>query len=76
MPSRFRGVTWHKKDKKWQAAIKCRGVSRHLGHFRSEVEAALAYDRFVFKLPFKKETNFDEDAILFIECMLLLNRSL
>lgn len=47
--SRFRGVSlaparWGRARPAWLARIKCRGVWHHLGYFRSEEEAALAYD--------------------------------
>lgn len=42
--SSFRGVSYSKTDKKWRAAIEVDGVSRNLGHFKSEAEAALAYN--------------------------------
>lgn len=42
--SRFRGVSWHTRDKKWQAQIGVNGKSLFLGHFDSETDAALAYD--------------------------------
>jgi hypothetical protein len=38
--SKYVGVTWHRQDQKWQAAIKVEGKSLHLGHFTDEVEAA------------------------------------
>lgn len=42
--SSFRGVSFSKTDKKWRAAIEVNGVSQNLGHFKSETEAALAYN--------------------------------
>ena len=42
--SRFLGVCWHKRDGVWQAAIKPDGKNIHLGSFRSETDAARAYD--------------------------------
>jgi hypothetical protein len=39
--SGFIGVTWHKRDKRWQAHIECDGDSYHLGSF-SNLDAALA----------------------------------
>lgn len=42
--SRFKGVTWHKKCRKWQAVIKVSGRHVYLGLFESEEEAAAAYD--------------------------------
>ncbi len=41
--SRFKGVTWHKKVRKWQAAIKVCGKTHYLGCYVSEEEAAAAY---------------------------------
>jgi len=40
----FKGVSWHKKSKKWRACIQIDGRTVHLGLFRSETEAATAYD--------------------------------
>ena len=42
--SRYKGVSWHKRDKKFYAAIKLNGKSKHLGTFIDEREAAGAYD--------------------------------
>jgi len=42
--SKYKGVCWHKKCKKWAAAIKCDGKTYHLGYFKDETAAALAYD--------------------------------
>jgi hypothetical protein len=43
--SKFKGVTWVKRTRKWQAYIRPNGKQTHLGYFTSEVEAARAYDR-------------------------------
>ncbi len=42
--SQYKGVSWHKRDKKFYAAIKLNGKAKHLGSFFNEREAALAYD--------------------------------
>ena len=43
--SRYKGVSWSKKKKKWEAGIK-RDQKRHLlGFFENEIEAARAYDK-------------------------------
>ena len=42
--SRFKGVTRTQSGRKWHAAIGINGVTRYLGRFRSEIDAALAYD--------------------------------
>ncbi len=41
--SRFKGVTWHKKCAKWQAAINVGGRTLYLGLFEIEEAAARAY---------------------------------
>jgi hypothetical protein len=42
--SRYKGVCWHKYDKKFYAAIKLDGKSKFLGSFASERDAAKRYD--------------------------------
>jgi hypothetical protein len=42
--SRFKGVTWHAKRRKWQARIGIGGRNLYLGLFASEEDAALAYN--------------------------------
>ena len=50
--SKFKGVSWHKINKKWRAMI-CEpntgGRSRHIGCYDSEVDAGKAYDRAAIK---------------------------
>lgn len=41
--SGFKGVTWHKRDKKWQAAITVSGKVLHLGYYKDPKEASIAY---------------------------------
>lgn len=41
--SGFKGVTWHKRCGKWQAAIKVSGKNIHLGLFESPETAHAAY---------------------------------
>ncbi len=45
----YKGVTWFKRTRRWQAYIRTpilsgRGIKKHLGYFSDEVEAARAYD--------------------------------
>lgn len=42
--SKYRGVSWHKRDKSWTARIWKNGSSEHLGTFPTEVRAGLAVD--------------------------------
>jgi hypothetical protein len=43
--SRFKGVSWKKTHSKWRARIMVDRQEIFLGHFSTEIEAALAYDR-------------------------------
>ncbi len=43
--SGFKGVTWSKSSKKWQAQLKLGGKMKYLGVFDVPKDAALAYDR-------------------------------
>jgi len=42
--SRFRGVSWYRRDSCWRAHITVGGKQRHLGYFEIEETAAHAYD--------------------------------
>jgi hypothetical protein len=43
--SKFKGVHWNKRCKKWAAQIACENKKYHLGYFTDEHVAAKAYDR-------------------------------
>ena len=40
----YKGVCWHKRDKKWESHISVNRKRKFLGYFNNEVEAAKAYD--------------------------------
>lgn len=42
--SKYKGVSWHKNNKKWHAGININGRRKHLGSFDDEIQAAKAYD--------------------------------
>ena len=39
--SKYLGVSWYTYLKKWRSAIRVNGNSRHLGYFKTELEAAI-----------------------------------
>ena len=43
--SKYKGVYWHKKNKKWAAQITSNKKTYRLGYFTNETEAALTYDK-------------------------------
>ena len=57
--SKYRGVCWFERDKKWHARFRHNGKDRYIGAFASEVQAALARDVKVLELGWPAEgTNF------------------
>lgn len=48
--SQYKGVTWNKRNNRWQGYINKAGVRYYLGCFLSEEEAAKAYDAKAFEL--------------------------
>ena len=47
--SKYKGVSWKKNTCTWQVQIKFKKKRIHLGTFRSELDAAKAYDRAAIK---------------------------
>lgn len=43
--SGYKGVSWHKRDKRWIASIKINGIGVHLGSYIDVIEAANTYDK-------------------------------
>lgn len=63
--SRFKGVHWHKSNRKWVARVRYGKQEFHIGYFREEKAAALAYDAAVLKIcPDYARLNFPQLSFL------------
>ena len=47
--SGFRGVSWHKRDEKWQVNICVNYIYKYLGSFNTAIEGAMAYNNYVIE---------------------------
>jgi len=56
--SGYRGVSFHKRHKKYQANIKTKGQSAYLGLFKNPIQAAIAYDAATMILDDGRPPNF------------------
>jgi len=56
--SGFRGVSWHKGDRRWQAFVEVDNIRKYLGSFKNKIDAALAYDQ-AAKIYFGKFANLN-----------------
>lgn len=43
--SKYKGVCWNKKEKKWRARVQANGKTHNLGDYKQEIKAAKAYDK-------------------------------
>lgn len=43
--SKYTGVSFHKKNNKWQSSIRIDGKLKHLGYFEEEIDASTAYQK-------------------------------
>lgn len=43
--SKYTGVTWNKRDKRWKSCIRIDGKQKYLGYFKNEYKAHLAYQK-------------------------------
>ncbi len=48
--SKYKGVSWKKRERKWVAQISIKGKNKHLGYYANEKEAAMAYNKVALKL--------------------------
>jgi len=56
--SRFIGVCFFKQTNKWMSSCRLNGKRKHIGMYKTEIEAAEAYNNFI------RENNLEEFAIL------------
>ena len=58
--SRFLGVSWNKRDKKWRVEISVKGKTEYIGLYDDETAAARAYDAYVIPNNIDKNLNFPD----------------
>ena len=56
--SRFVGVCWDKRDKKWKVHATDKGKQKHLGYYDDETAAARAFDAYVIANKINTDLNF------------------
>lgn len=58
---KYRGVCYHKRDKKWQASRSHKGKKHYIGQYDCKIEAAKAYDNYIVnELGITSDVNFPE----------------
>ena len=48
--SKYTGVSWYERYKKWKSTISVKGERIHLGYFNNEYDAHIAYENYLNKL--------------------------
>lgn len=48
--SKYKGVSWDRKARKWQAEIRHHSRTIHIGYFEYELDDAIAYDDYAIEL--------------------------
>lgn len=70
MKSKYKGVSWSNRDKKWAVSISVNGKTKHLGSYKDEEEAAKVYMRAALLLgrdtEKKKSTIEKENGITYV----------
>lgn len=56
--NKYKGINWHKRDKKWAARIAVNGKRISLGYFVCEIEAVKARDAYIIKNGLTHRLNF------------------
>ena len=56
--SRFVGVSWNKREKKWQVQVTDMGKKKFLGYYDDETAAARAFDAYVIANKINADLNF------------------
>jgi len=68
---KYRGAYFHKRDKCWYSSIRVDDKLHHLGKFKTEIEAAKAYDQFVIDNDLPHQKNFEHSSNITEENILL-----
>ena len=57
--SGYRGVSWHKTNRRWVTTMKVNSKSVHLGSFSNPIDGAKAYDKYIIENNLEHTKNFE-----------------
>lgn len=72
--SKYHGVSFHKKNRKYHSSLKFDGKSFNFGYFENEEEAAVAYDIYVYNNNITKPLNFDDKKEYYKTCIPIIKK--
>ena len=62
--SGYRGVTWDKRNNRWQSKVSVKNKTVNLGGYETAKEAALVRDKFIIDNNYEHTLNFDKEYVL------------
>ena len=63
LTSKYKGVCWYKRTKRWVVQVKLHGIREHVGYFQDELEAARAYRKFMLDVTQKLQLRPEQGGV-------------